>query len=236
MSEEKIAMPAAGAMLYLALTDPSGNFNGFSNFLAASIFSAPNKDSPAGQVNLAVIEGPGLTQTFPSLVDFNSLTAIHVSQEWKYGPIPALMLPTTPYGDVRNRLHALPGLTLPAEGGAAMVMISTQLSGCSLCYRPAMAGAEDVKIIHIQPDKAALDEDMPGNDRIGVRLQDLLQRDHATFEGDNDRPTRIYGARDTGYPNANIIALRKDRRWTLFAQKFFAHQARPLGVDIVQLY
>jgi hypothetical protein len=126
-------------------------------------------------------------------------------------PFDAHVLAVTPFADIENRLRDLPYLELsPTEGPS--VMVTAQLSGCTIVYRPAREASDNVKLIHIQP----------APHRTGWELQEQLERANPRFRGDL-LPTRLYGRKDHGrLMHSNLVALRQDGKWHLFAQEFTA--------------
>ncbi|HEX6957923.1 MAG TPA: hypothetical protein VF194_08055 [Ferrovibrio sp.] len=225
----------AGWKLYMFLQDNYRDQHGFAAFLGSNFFVVNMKgNAVAGQSQIVVLETRNMVREYPIIGELTNELMLIAKPEDRYAPpLASYVLPTTPYRDVEASLHALPGLTLPA-GGDTTIAISAQLSGCSLCYRPATRGVPDVKIIHIQP--TGLRAAPPVGEKDSVKLQNILQERHACFAGDLNRPTKVYGGKQTGDSRANIILLRRDGKWTLFAQLYAPASNTVAGVDVVPLY
>lgn len=212
-----------GLRLFQLLADPYRDLNGTRTFLGSQYFSVM-LTGPSGAVDFTVIEAAGAATGSPELLEVNSRAALHVAPQYRYHPLPGIALAVTSYQTVRANLQALPSLTLPCDGGEASVMLTPQLSGCSLVYLPSTAARREVRIIHIQPVGLA----------DGTVLQTLLAAAHPAFAG-APGATRIYGRNDCGATNVNIIALRQNGKWTLVLQKFVTH-GQPVAVELLPLY
>lgn len=225
-----------GLALYLFLQDDNRDLRGFANMLGQTFFAIyMNPESPAGRSDIAVVEERPQLCAYPVIGELMNPMIMIADPPFRYvPPIGSYVLPTTAYTDVSADLHALPSLTLPG-GGDVTVAISAQLSGCSLCYRPATAALPDAKIIHIQP--VGLRAAPPAGEKDSIKLQNILETRHACFAGDLNRPTKVYGGKETGDNRANIILLRRDGKWTLFSQRYVGGGNNTvIGVDMVPLY
>ncbi|WP_341908814.1 hypothetical protein [Ferrovibrio terrae] len=223
-----------GLDLFMQVQDDLRNMAGVKAFLGSNFFVASMGLNPVmGQSDIVVVEGAGLHQSYPTIGEVGNPLILNAPAAFRYGPVAGYVLPTTRYTAVKDTLHALVGLTLPSGGGPT-IAISAQLSGCSICYRPSGNGLTDAKVIHIQPDGLA--NTPPIGRKDSVKLQNILELRNACFAGDLARPTRVYGGKDTGDQRANIIFLRRDGRWTLFAQRYPTGSSNVSGVDMVPLY
>jgi hypothetical protein len=143
-------------------------------------------------------------------------------------PFDSYVLKTTRMS-VAIRLDSLPSITLGLNDDAA-VMVTTQLNGCTLVFQPSSEASPYVKIVHLAPNNPkAVDAGKTLN-------RDLLNADPRHFAGEN-KATQVFGRLDMGdrAANANIIALRRDRKWTLYAQLIDANR-NVLGVMSRPMY
>jgi hypothetical protein len=212
-----------GLRLFQLLADPYRDLNGTRAFLGSQYFSVM-LTGPSGAVDFTVIEAAGAGSGYPELLEVGSRAALHVEPQYRYHPLPGLALAVTPFPAVEHILQALPSLTLPCDGGEASVLLTPQLSGCSLVYLPSTAARREVRIIHIQPIGL----------RDGAELQTRLAAAHPAFAG-APGATRIYGRNDCGATNVNILGLRQNGKWTLVLQRFVSH-GQPVAVELLPLY
>lgn len=126
------------------------------------------------------------------------------------------------------RLDALPCITLRLDDDAP-VMVTTQLNGCTLVFQPSSLIFPYVKIVHLMPED-------PKQADAGKKLNEQLLDARPHFAGE-DAETAMFGRLDMGdrATNANIIALRRKRQWTLYAQLIDAN-SNVLGVMSRPMY
>lgn len=142
-------------------------------------------------------------------------------------PFDSYVLKTTRMsGEIR--LDALPCITLSLDDDAA-VMVTTQLNGCTLVYQPSSETSTCVKIVHLAPQN-------PQATNAGKALNRELLAATLHFAGEDQR-LEMFGRLNMGdrAANANVIALRRDRKWTLYAQLFDANR-NVLGVMSRPMY
>lgn len=126
------------------------------------------------------------------------------------------------------RLDALPSITLKLDDDTP-VMVTTQLNGCTLVFQRSSLVFPYVKIVHLMPET-------PKQPNAGEQLNRQLLDANPRFAGE-DATTAMFGRLNTGdrAANANIIALRRKRQWTLYAQLVGANQT-VIGVQYLPMY
>ncbi len=212
--------------VFQPIADPYRSLSGVCALLGTQYVSTMLVPRPPSTVHFVVTEPDlgGNGAQYPELFEIDNDMANAIPPARRYGPLSGHALTVTPYPDVRDRLQALPSLVLPCDGDDVSVLLTPQLSGCTLVYLPSTAARREVRIIHIRPIGL----------RDGHELQDILLAAQAQFAG-APGAVRLYGRNDCGTTNVNILGLRQGNRWSLVLQRFVQH-GTALGAELLPLY